>query len=115
MDRKNAAGNFREICERHGLAVTHQRQVIFETLTEMHGHPSPEAVYELVKVDIPSISLATVYKNLKTFEEHGLIREVSPITDQRDLRRMPPRIITWFAFAVKQSWTCPRPTSGRSA
>src|SRR6476661_3531452 len=78
MHRRNATASFREICERHGLAVTHQRQVIFERLTDMRGHPSPEAVYDLVKKDIPSISLATVYKNLKTFEEHGLIREVSP-------------------------------------
>jgi len=70
--------DFRDLCERHGLALTHQRQVIFETLSQMHGHPSPEAVYGLVKKRIPSISLATVYKNLKTFEEHGLIREVSP-------------------------------------
>jgi Fur family transcriptional regulator, peroxide stress response regulator len=44
----------------------------------MSGHPSPEAVYAVVKERIPSISLATVYKNLKTFEEHGLIHEVSP-------------------------------------
>ena len=70
--------SFRELCEGYGLAVTHQRQVIFETLTGMHDHPSPEAVYEVVKERIPSISLATVYKNLKTFEEHGLIHEVSP-------------------------------------
>jgi Fur family peroxide stress response transcriptional regulator len=35
-------------------------------------------VYEVVKEHIPSISLATVYKNLKTFEEQGLIHEVSP-------------------------------------
>jgi Fur family transcriptional regulator, peroxide stress response regulator len=69
---------FRDLCERHGLAVTHQRQIIFESLTEMRGHPSPEALYEVVRKAIPSISLATVYKNLKTFEEHGLIREVSP-------------------------------------
>ena len=60
------------------MAVTHQRQVIFETLTAMHGHPSPEAVYDVVKNRIPSISLATVYKNLNTFEEHGLVHEVSP-------------------------------------
>lgn len=60
------------------MAVTHQRQVIFETLAEMAGHPSPEAVYALVRKRIPSISLATVYKNLKIFEEHGMIREVSP-------------------------------------
>lgn len=71
-------GCFRDLCEQHGLAVTHQRQVIFDTLSGMHGHPSPEAVYDAVKEHIPSISLATVYKNLKTFEEYGLIREVSP-------------------------------------
>ena len=78
MARLTQSESFRELCERHGLAVTHQRQVIFETLTAMHGHPSPEAVYDVVKDRIPSISLATVYKNLKTFEEHGLIHEVSP-------------------------------------
>src|SRR3954447_3315780 len=78
MQRSNQAQSFREMCERHGLAVTHQRQIIFGTLAGMRGHPSPEAVYDLVKEHIPSISLATVYKNLKTFEEHGLIREVSP-------------------------------------
>ena len=70
--------SFRELCTRYGLAVTHQRQVIYDSLTYMEGHPSPESVYAVVKERIPSISLATVYKNLKTFEEHGLIREVSP-------------------------------------
>lgn len=70
--------SFRDLCARHGMAVTHQRQVIFETIAAMRGHPSPEAVYDLVKEQIPSISLATVYKNLKTFEEHGLIQEMSP-------------------------------------
>lgn len=78
MRRTHPAGDFRDLCERRGLAVTHQRQIIYETLARMHGHPSPESVYGLVKELIPSISLATVYKNLKTFEEHGLIREVSP-------------------------------------
>jgi Fe2+ or Zn2+ uptake regulation protein len=43
----------------------------------MHGHPSPEAVYDLVRQQIPSISLATVYKNIRTFIEHGLLAEVS--------------------------------------
>ena len=78
MRHKVTVDSFRELCEQHGLAVTHQRQVIFETLTSMQGHPSAEAVYDVVKEQIPSISLATVYKNLKTFEEHGLIRELSP-------------------------------------
>lgn len=59
------------------MSVTHQRQVIYSALQELEGHPSPEAVYERVRRRIPSVSLATVYKNLRTFAESGLIREVS--------------------------------------
>ena len=68
---------FRELCEQNGLAVTHQRQVIWETLAAMHGHPTPEAVYDAVRKRVPSISLATVYKNVNTFVGLGMISEVS--------------------------------------
>jgi Fur family peroxide stress response transcriptional regulator len=67
----------RDLCSGKGLAHTHQRQVIWETLRSMHGHPSPEAVYDIVRERIPSISLATVYKNIRTFIEHGMLAEVS--------------------------------------
>jgi Fur family peroxide stress response transcriptional regulator len=69
--------DFRELCAEKGLAVTHQRQVIWDCLSSIEGHPSPEAVYERVRSEIPSISLATVYKNVRTFTEHGLLAEVS--------------------------------------
>ena len=59
------------------MAVTHQRQVIYEALIDMPGHPSPEAIYETVRRQIPSISLGTVYKNIKTFVDTGLLREFS--------------------------------------
>jgi Fur family peroxide stress response transcriptional regulator len=68
---------FRRLCGEHGLAVTHQRQVIYQALLSMHDHPSPEIVYEKVRKQIPSISLGTVYKNIKTFVDSGLLREVS--------------------------------------
>src|SRR3954447_19480835 len=68
---------FRELCKESGLALTHQRQVIFDTLAEMH-HPSPDEVFEKVRAAIPSISHATVYKTLHTFVEHGILRELSP-------------------------------------
>ena len=71
------AAEFRDLCSARGLAVTHQRQVIWDTLAELHGHPSPEEVYESVRQRIPSISLATVYKNIRKFIEHGLLSEVS--------------------------------------
>jgi Fe2+ or Zn2+ uptake regulation protein len=41
------------------------------------GHPSPEEVYDEVRKQIPSISLATVYKTLHTFVEGGALRELS--------------------------------------
>lgn len=68
---------FRLICERSGVAVTHQRQVIYETLKSMRGHPSPEDVYARVKRKIPSVSLATVYKNIHLFLASGAFHEVS--------------------------------------
>lgn len=71
------AKEFRAICERAGVAVTHQRQVIYQALRAMHGHPSPEEVYERVKTKIPSVSLATVYKNIHLFIESGVFTEVS--------------------------------------
>jgi Fur family transcriptional regulator, peroxide stress response regulator len=71
------AKEFREMCQGAGLAVTHQRHVLYEILKNMHGHPSPEEVYARVKRRIPSISLATVYKNLHLFIESGIFREVS--------------------------------------
>jgi Fur family peroxide stress response transcriptional regulator len=69
--------SFRELCQEHGIAVTHQRQVLYEVMKTMHGHPSPEEVYARVKKKVPAISLATVYKNIHLFVESGVFREVS--------------------------------------
>jgi Fur family peroxide stress response transcriptional regulator len=68
---------FRELCADHGLAATHQRQVLYEVMQKMPGHPSPEEVYARVKKRIPAISLATVYKNIHLFVERGVLKEVS--------------------------------------
>jgi Fur family peroxide stress response transcriptional regulator len=69
--------DFRQLCATNGIAVTHQRQVLYEAMQSMHGHPSPEEVYAVVHERIPSISLATVYKNLHLFIASGIFREVS--------------------------------------
>ncbi len=69
---------FRELAGKHGLAATHQRQVIYEAVVAAHGHYSPETIYAEVRRRTPSISLATVYNNLRLFVDTGLLREVSP-------------------------------------
>ena len=68
---------FREVCADHGLTATHQRQVLYEVMQRMPGHPSPEEVYARVKKRIPAISLATVYKNIHLFVERGVLKELS--------------------------------------
>jgi Fur family peroxide stress response transcriptional regulator len=72
-----SAQTFRELCETHGIAVTHQRQVLYEVMQGMDGHPSPEEIFAQVREKIPAISLATVYKNIHLFVESGVLREVS--------------------------------------
>lgn len=67
---------FRTRCSQLGLAATHQRQMIYRVLAESEEHPHPEIIYQRVKRQIPAISLATVYKNIKTFVGMGLLREV---------------------------------------
>ena len=83
----NETKPFRELCHEHGVAVTHQRQVLYEVMKTMHGHPSPEEVYARVKKKVPAISLATVYKTLREFSEAGLLRplRLRPVEIQREL------------------------------
>jgi Fur family peroxide stress response transcriptional regulator len=72
---------FRRRCLELGLACTHQRMVIYKALASTDSHPTPESIYEQVKREIPAISLGTVYKNIRTFTEAGLLREVSVLHD----------------------------------
>ena len=77
MSRPQLTTDFAELSRRAGLPITHQRQVIYDVLMSMPGHPSPEEVYAKVRKRIPSISLATVYKNLNRFLKAGLVQETS--------------------------------------
>ena len=72
-----SSSTFRQICAEHGIPVTHQRQVLYEVMQGMEGHPSPEEVYARVKKKVPSISMATVYKNIHLFVESGVFRKMS--------------------------------------
>jgi Fe2+ or Zn2+ uptake regulation protein len=68
---------FRSRCAERGFSLTHQRWVIYRFLAGTALHPTPEATFEQVRKQIPTISLATIYKNIRTFLDVGLLREVS--------------------------------------
>lgn len=57
-----------------GMRVTAQRLAVLEVVDEAQGHPCADEVYERVKVKLPNISLATVYKALSELREIGRLR-----------------------------------------
>ena len=73
---------FEEFCRSHGLSVTHQRLAIFEALASSREHPSAEQLHKAVQRRIPTLSLATVYKNLEALKEIGAVADVNPLHEQ---------------------------------
>lgn len=67
---------FMAACERLGLKVTHQRLEIFRVVASTQEHPDAISVHRRVKKRIPTVSLDTVYRNLKLLASHGLINVV---------------------------------------
>ncbi|MBV8939212.1 MAG: transcriptional repressor [Alphaproteobacteria bacterium] len=59
-------------CLEKGLKMTGQRRVIARVVSESDDHPDVEMLYQrAVKID-PHISIATVYRTMKLFEEAGI-------------------------------------------
>jgi len=62
--------------KQHGLRMTPQRLAILKVLSVSHGHPSIEDIYEKIRVNYPTTSLATVYKTVATLKEEGEVLEL---------------------------------------
>lgn len=59
------------------LRHSRQRERIYEYLQGTCEHPDAETIYQDLRSEIPSLSLGTVYRNLKLLEELGKIRRVA--------------------------------------
>ncbi len=64
-----------ERCEAKGLRLTEQRRVIARVLEESKDHPDVEELYGRASAVDPHISLATVYRTVKLFEEAGILEK----------------------------------------
>ena len=77
-----AAQAFAAHCRAHGLSVTRQRLAIFEALAGSRAHPSAEQLHALVQRQHPSLSLATIYKNLEALRAIGAVSDVNALHAQ---------------------------------
>ncbi|MCL5284024.1 MAG: transcriptional repressor [Armatimonadetes bacterium] len=55
------------------MRKTRQYQAVLEALRSTRAHPSAEWIYDQVRGQVPGVSLATVYRILKTLEVEGVI------------------------------------------
>lgn len=60
-----------------GLRMTRQRSEVYKVLMSHRDHPTAGEVFERAKVNMPTISLATVYNCLEALVQHGAVRQVN--------------------------------------
>ena len=61
------------LCADKGLRITEQRRVIAQILSEAEDHPDVETLHERASAVDPKISIATVYRTVRLFEEAGIL------------------------------------------
>lgn len=62
-----------KLCQQNGLRLTDQRRVIARILSDADDHPDAEDLHRRATAIDTNISLATVYRTVKLFEEAGII------------------------------------------
>ena len=63
-------------CEKNGLRMTEQRRVVAQVLEVSNDHPDVEELYFRASKLDPRISIATVYRAVKLFEESGILEKL---------------------------------------
>ena len=67
------ASRLEKLCVEKGMKMTGQRRVIAHVLSESEDHPDVEEVYRRSSEQDPKISIATVYRTVRLFEEAGIL------------------------------------------
>ena len=60
-------------CISKGVKLTEQRKIIAKIMSESDDHPDVDELYNRVSKIDPKISIATVYRTVKVFEEAGIL------------------------------------------
>ncbi|MQY41234.1 transcriptional repressor [Epibacterium sp. SM1969] len=63
-------------CEAKGLRMTGQRRIIAQVLQDSSDHPDVEELYKRASALDDGISIATVYRTVKLFEEAGILERL---------------------------------------
>lgn len=62
-----------KLCTEKGMRMTEQRRVIARVLSSAHDHPDVEEIHRRATEIDANISIATVYRTMRLFEEAGVV------------------------------------------
>ena len=62
-----------ELCKKRGVRLTEQRKIIAQVMTSSSDHPDVDELHQRVNKIDSKISIATVYRTVKLFEEAGVV------------------------------------------
>ena len=82
----NADDTIEARCAAAGLRMTGQRRTIAAVLEGFGRSPDVEELYARASAQDPRISLATVYRTVKLFEESASLRKSNSATDERAMK-----------------------------
>lgn len=72
-DAQDIAGRIEALCVTKGLRMTEQRRVIARVLSSAKDHPDVEELHRRAAAIDKGISIATVYRTVRLFEESGIL------------------------------------------
>lgn len=73
LGKDSMESGIERLCVQHGLKMTGQRRVIARVLSESGDHPDVEELYRRALALDSRISIATVYRTVRLFEEKGIL------------------------------------------
>jgi len=65
--------NIEKKCKSRGVKLTEQRKIIARVMSKSRDHPDVDELYKRVSEIDSKISIATVYRTVKLFEESGIL------------------------------------------
>ena len=73
MPNNTSESRVAKLCVDKGLKMTEPRKVIAKVLSDSKDHPDVESLHNRVRILDPTISIATVYRTMKLFEDTNIV------------------------------------------
>ena len=67
------SSNLEDKCIQKGVRLTEQRKLVAQVMSNSEDHPDVDELHKRINKLDPKISIATVYRTVKLFEESGIV------------------------------------------